>query len=160
MRSLGWADYLKIEMTNNRKTLVASYWMYVLLPLANQPTNAISYSRQTPPAVPGRPAPPPHRSKLPALGGTLTISIITAHAPPQTGSGPARSPKARVLAELQQRSKIGNAKISDEVEGLKFQVKWEPAKGALGVVIPVEEAMLASAELFVVSFLFFGGRCL
>ena len=80
------------------------------------------------------------------------------HAPRQAGSGPARSPKARVLAELQQRSKIGNAKLSDDVEGLKFQVKWEPAKGALGVVIPVEEAMLASAELSVVSFyLFWGG---
>jgi hypothetical protein len=29
MRSLGWADYLKVEMTNNRKTLVVSYWMSV-----------------------------------------------------------------------------------------------------------------------------------
>jgi hypothetical protein len=29
MRSLGWADYLKVEMTNNRKTLTASYWMFV-----------------------------------------------------------------------------------------------------------------------------------
>jgi mediator of RNA polymerase II transcription subunit 14 len=27
MRSLGWADYMKVEMTNNRKTLTASYWM-------------------------------------------------------------------------------------------------------------------------------------
>ena len=33
MRSLGWAEYLKIEMTNNRKTLIASYWMFVSLAL-------------------------------------------------------------------------------------------------------------------------------
>jgi mediator of RNA polymerase II transcription subunit 14 len=153
MRSLGWADYLKIEMTNNRKTLTASYWMSVFLCGVLFPAvqlTAHDYSRQTPPVIPGRPPPPPHRSKLPALGGTLTISIVTAHAPPRAGGGPARSPKARVLVELQQRSKIGGAKPSDEVEGLKFQVKWEPAKRALGTIIPQEESTVASAELFVV----------
>lgn len=31
MRSLGWADYLKVEMTNERKTLIVSYWVYVLV---------------------------------------------------------------------------------------------------------------------------------
>jgi mediator of RNA polymerase II transcription subunit 14 len=157
MCSLGWAEYLKIEMTNNRKTLTASYWMSVssaavafsLCQLTLQPLDC---SRQPPPVVPGRPAPPPHRSKLPALGGTLTISVISTHGPVQAGGGPARSPKARILAELQQKSKIGSGRPSDEVEGLKFQVRWEPAKGALGVVIPAEEATQASSELFVVSF--------
>ena len=28
MRSLGWADYLKVDMSNDRKTLTISYWMY------------------------------------------------------------------------------------------------------------------------------------
>lgn len=27
MRSLGWADYLTIEMTQNRKVMTVSYWM-------------------------------------------------------------------------------------------------------------------------------------
>lgn len=31
MRSLGWADYLKVDMTNDRKTLTISYWMYGML---------------------------------------------------------------------------------------------------------------------------------
>ena len=51
---------------------------------------------------------------------------------------PTRPQKARVLAELQQRSKLGNLKPSDEVEGLKFEVCWQPAKGALGVIISPE----------------------
>lgn len=29
MRSLGWADYLKVEMSNDRKTLTLTYWLYV-----------------------------------------------------------------------------------------------------------------------------------
>jgi len=90
------------------------------------------------------------------LGGTLTISIVPAHAPRQAGGGPARTPKARVLAELQQKSKIGNGKPSDEVEGLKFQIRWEPAKGALGAIIPAEQSTLVSAELLVVSLVVFG----
>ncbi|KAJ7690643.1 MED14-domain-containing protein [Mycena rosella] len=117
MRSLGWADYLSVNMSDNRKSFVASYWL----------------SRDSRPAIAantyGRP-----RTKLPLLGGTLTISIVEAKPLPQA-RGPARSPKARVLAELQQRSKLGTLRPSDEVEGLKFEVRWEPAKGALGAVI-------------------------
>lgn len=30
MRSLGWADYLTVQMDVNRKVLVASYWVYGL----------------------------------------------------------------------------------------------------------------------------------
>ncbi|KAJ7078861.1 mediator complex subunit MED14-domain-containing protein [Mycena belliarum] len=113
MRSLGWAEYLSVDMSDNRKAFVASYWL--------RPAIAASSM--------GRP-----RTKLPQLGGTLTISIVEAKPPPPT-RGPARSPKARVLAELQQRSKLGALRPSDEVEGLKFEVRWEPAKGALGAVI-------------------------
>ncbi len=28
LRSLGWADYLAVDMSNDRKTLTISYWMY------------------------------------------------------------------------------------------------------------------------------------
>jgi mediator of RNA polymerase II transcription subunit 14 len=105
-------------------------------------------SRQPPPTAPGR---APNRSKLPLLGGTLTISILQSFAPPQAGGGPARSPKARVLADLEQKSKFGNAKPSDEAEALKFQVRWEPTKGALSVIIPPEDAMLSEKDLFIVS---------
>ncbi|KAJ6602180.1 mediator complex subunit MED14-domain-containing protein [Mycena sp. CBHHK59/15] len=125
MRSLGWADYLSVIMSDNRKSLTASYWLR--------------------PAIPntyGRP-----RTKLPLLGGTLTISIVEAKAQAQT-RGPVRSPKARVLAELQQKSKLGGSRPSDEVEGLRFEVRWEPAKGALGAVISPE---IPEGFLFIVS---------
>ncbi|KAJ6497836.1 mediator complex subunit MED14-domain-containing protein [Mycena sanguinolenta] len=115
MRSLGWADYLSVNMSENRKSFTTSYWL--------RPAATNTY---------GRP-----RAKLPLLGGTLTISIVEAKHPSQT-RGPARSPKARVLAELQHRAKLGALRASDEVEGLKFEVRWEPAKGALGVVISPE----------------------
>ena len=108
------------------------------------------YSRQPPPTVPGRPQLPPNRNKLPLLGGTLTISIVEAPVSPQVGGGPARSHKARVLAELEQKAKLGSAKPSDQVEGLKFEIKWEPTKGAMGVVINPEDAMLTPEELFIV----------
>ncbi|KAJ7287402.1 mediator complex subunit MED14-domain-containing protein [Mycena rebaudengoi] len=115
MRSLGWAEYLSVKMSENRKSFTASYWL--------RPAAANTY---------GRP-----RTKLPLLGGTFTISIVEAKGSPQI-RGPARSPKARVLAELQQKSKLGNLRPSDEVEGLKFEVRWEPSKGALGTSISAE----------------------
>ena len=55
------------------------------------------------------------------------------------------------MAELQERSKIGEARPSDVVESLQFSVKWEPAKGALGVVIPPEFEVLMEGELMIVS---------
>ncbi|KAJ7647579.1 mediator complex subunit MED14-domain-containing protein [Roridomyces roridus] len=113
---LGWADYLSVTMSDNRKSFSASYW---LRPAVTANTF-------------GRP-----RSKLPLLGGTLTISIIEAKGK-HNARGPARSPKAHVLAELQQRAKLGASRPSDEVEGLKFEVVWEPAKGALGAVVTAE----------------------
>lgn len=56
-----------------------------------------------------------------------------------------------MLAKLQRKAKLGNAKPSDEVEGLRFEVKWEPEKGALGVMLPSEELMLPEDYLRVVS---------
>ncbi|KAJ7072524.1 mediator complex subunit MED14-domain-containing protein [Mycena amicta] len=112
MRSLGWADYLTVSMSDNRKSLTASYWI-----------------RPTPPTnAPTRP-----RTKIPPIGGTLTVSIVEAKHP--QSRGPVRPPKAHVLSELQQRAKIGHLRPSDEVESLKFQVLWEPAIGALGANI-------------------------
>jgi mediator of RNA polymerase II transcription subunit 14 len=51
---------------------------------------------------------------------------------------------------LEHKAKLGNAKPSDQVEGLKFEIKWEPIKGAMGVVIHPEDAILKPEELFVV----------
>lgn len=128
MRSLGWADYLKVEMLNNRKTLFVSYW---LRPSQN---------------IPGR---PPMRSRigLPPHGGTLTISIVESRATQQAGGGPARTPVARMLADLQKAAKSGESRPSDEVEGLKFDVVWEPMRGTLGVNINQEEAMAMVGHL-------------
>jgi mediator of RNA polymerase II transcription subunit 14 len=52
---------------------------------------------------------------------------------------------------LQQKTKLGGAKPSDEVEGLRFAVHWEPTKGALGVLIPLEQLVLSADVLQVVS---------
>lgn len=87
---------------------------------------------------------------LPPYGGTLTISILESRAAQQAGGGPARTPTARMLAELQQRAKLGDARPSEEVEGLKFDVRWEPMKRTLGVLINQEEAMAIMGVLQVV----------
>lgn len=55
-----------------------------------------------------------------------------------------------MLSELQLKAKLGSARPSDEVEGLKFEVKWEPMKGTLGVVIDQDESMDIIGELLVV----------
>lgn len=89
--------------------------------------------------------------KLPPYGGTLTISIVENRASSKIGSGPARSPAARTLSELQLKAKLGSARPSDEVEGLKFEVKWDPIQGALGVAIDQVESMTIVGELLVVS---------
>ncbi|KAF8447165.1 mediator complex subunit MED14-domain-containing protein [Boletus edulis BED1] len=133
MCSLGWGQYLKVELLNGNKTLSVSYWV-----------------RPTPTAVPGR-AQPPSRIKLPPHGGTLTVSIVENRASPKVGGGPARSPTARMLSELQLKAKLGSARPSDEVEGLKFEVKWEPMKGTLGAVIDQDESMAMIGELLVES---------
>lgn len=54
------------------------------------------------------------------------------------------------MAELQEKSKLDGARPSDEVEPLKFDVKWAPEKGALGVNISAEDAKLPSEELMIV----------
>jgi mediator of RNA polymerase II transcription subunit 14 len=66
-----------------------------------------------------------------------------------------------VVAELQARAKFGagagagaGKKASDEVEGLKFEVKWEATKGAFGVKVAEEDVRVEEGELSVVSFPF------
>ncbi|RDB24861.1 Mediator of RNA polymerase II transcription subunit 14 [Hypsizygus marmoreus] len=120
MRSLGWADYLTVQMSPDRKMMTVSYWI-----------------RSAPPQLQGR-----SRLKLPSLGGTVTISIVET-------SGPARTPKSRAFARIQHKSKFGNATPSDEVEGLRFQTRWEPAKGALGVNLPVTDSTIPDDALHV-----------
>ncbi|OAX41796.1 MED14-domain-containing protein [Rhizopogon vinicolor AM-OR11-026] len=126
MRSLGWADFLKVEMRDGRKTLAVSYWM-----------------RPPQPTISGL---PPNRVKPPPHGGTLTISIVE-----DIDKKAARSPMARMLAELQRSSKLGDMRPSDEVENLQFDVKWEPMKGVLAANIDAEEAISAVQELVVES---------
>ena len=88
------------------------------------------------------------RNKLPLLGGTLTISIVDSN--DSIRGGPFRSPKARVIAKIQRVSKLGNSRPSDEVEGFEFNVRWEPAQGALGVHLPAESLTLSRDALKVV----------
>lgn len=66
--------------------------------------------------------------------------------------GPARSPKSRMLARLQTKAKLIGSRASDEVEGLRFEVKWEPAQGALGVFVDPQELVMTGQELAIVSY--------
>ncbi|TFK44507.1 mediator complex subunit MED14-domain-containing protein [Crucibulum laeve] len=120
IRSLGWGEYLAIQMSKDRKTMTASYW---IRPPVLQPQN-----RQ--------------RFKIPLLGGTLTISIVESPAPPQAGPGPARSARARAMSRIQQKSKLGGGRPSDEVEGLKSSVRWQPEPNALGVLLQSEDVFM------------------
>ncbi|KAA1472975.1 MED14-domain-containing protein [Dentipellis sp. KUC8613] len=118
LRSLGWADYLTVEMSRDRKTLTVSYWI-----------------RKPPPRTNAR-------FKLPLLGGTLSIALVPS-------PGPRRSPRSRVLAELQERAKLPGRRPSDTVEGMSWNIEWAPAAGALGVKIAPEDAVLAPGEVVV-----------
>lgn len=55
-----------------------------------------------------------------------------------------------MLSELQFKAELGSAQPSDEVEGLKFEVKWEPMNGMVGIVIDQDESMEIIGELLVV----------
>ncbi|PCH43924.1 MED14-domain-containing protein [Wolfiporia cocos MD-104 SS10] len=131
LRSLGWAEYLQVERSNNRQTLTISYWI-----------------RKPPPTQQGRPQ-PAQRAKIPLLGGKIIVSIARAQTTPNNKSN--RSPKARMLAELQEKAKLDTGRPSDEVEPFKFDVKWEPEKGALGVIIPEEDSRMSPSTLAIES---------
>lgn len=118
MRFLGWKDYLAVNMSPNRKTLTALYW---------RPSIAV---------IPGRPW-----MKIPPQGGTLIVSIVEAK------TTTTRKPKQRVLAQLQERSKLGDAKPSDEVESLKIVVQWTPSKEVFGVTCLPADIVLSEDAL-------------
>ena len=107
--------------------------------------------------MPGR---PPPRTRLPPHGGTLTLSIVEARDSSKPGSrplggligGPARCANARILAEIQEKSKLQPGhRPSDDVESLKLEVKWEPSPGALGVTLTTEESKLPAELASIVS---------
>lgn len=56
-----------------------------------------------------------------------------------------------MLSELQLKAKLGSERPSDEIEGLKFEVKWDPIQGTLGVATDQDESMAIIGELLVVS---------
>ncbi|KAF5370780.1 hypothetical protein D9758_002136 [Tetrapyrgos nigripes] len=119
MRALGWGEYLTVNMTPNRKTLTVTYW--IRKPPAQQQSHNVN-------------AP-----KIPLMGGTLTVAIIETTAL-QRANG--RSFRSKTLAELQQISKLQSKRPSDTVEYLKFDIRWEPAQGALAIALPREETVL------------------
>lgn len=41
-------------------------------------------------------------------------------------------------------------RASDEIEGLRFEVKWEATKGALGIWVNPEDVQIKDSELVVV----------
>ncbi|KAI0743387.1 MED14-domain-containing protein [Daedaleopsis nitida] len=125
MRSLGWADYLTVQMTKNRQSFVVHYWMRKPSPRRRNPTQ--------------------QQKPLPLLGGKLSISIVQVKE--KTGRNAMRSPCARVLAELQSRSKLDTSRPSDEVEHMRFDVRWEPELGALGVIPAPEDMYMHPEEL-------------
>ncbi|TRM70306.1 mediator complex subunit MED14-domain-containing protein [Schizophyllum amplum] len=86
------------------------------------------------------------RNIVPTFGGTLVIAIVERQAPK---GGPARLPRARMLAEIQQKSKLGDLRPSDEVETLALEARWQPEPNALGVQIPEEHARIPPEELVV-----------
>jgi len=125
MRSLGWAEYLSVQMSPDRKTMKALYWTRPPVPM---PTGA-QRARYKP---------------VPLFGGTLTIAIESVKA------RSARSPEEIVLARIQQHVKLGNTRPSDEVEPLKLSASWEPSTGVLAVNIPPHELTLPAGTLTIV----------
>lgn len=109
------------------------------------------------PTQPSPPQPQPHsRSSSQAQSQSQSHSQAQSHsstASTSTGmSPPVRKPKARILMELQQRAKLGTkGRPSDEVEGVRFDVRWEPQNMTLAVPANLEDVQFADGELVVVS---------
>ncbi|KAF8909892.1 MED14-domain-containing protein [Mucidula mucida] len=129
MRSLGWAEYMRVQMTADRKQLTVSYWV-------RKPSAAAS----------NRPQQQQRQSRIPLLAGTVTIAIVQA----QSNGKPDRTPRNRILSEIQYKAKLANLRPSDEVEGLRFKVTWEPESNALGVHIP-QDALVMPQEILAVN---------
>ena len=113
--------------------------MSVPFPLAWLSSIFPSRSRQPP----ARPLPHAASLQLPLLGGTLRIEL-------RATPDPVRKSHARVLMELQDRSKLGGRRASDIVESMRSDVVWEPAPLALGIALTIEGVIPAHGELTVV----------
>ncbi|CAG7850975.1 SubName: Full=Related to RNA polymerase II mediator complex protein pmc1 {ECO:0000313/EMBL:CCA73688.1} [Serendipita indica DSM 11827] len=139
----GWKETLKVRVSANRRSLTVQYWV------------------REPPQVSRNPQIPMPKP-VPLSGGEVTISIVSSTDPidpqPQgpfppfgyptamtsatSSSAQAtrkrsnfRTPVDQFKAEMENRLKLKGAKASDEVEHYKFEVRWKPQQGALGVVI-------------------------
>ncbi|GJE97389.1 Med14 domain-containing protein [Phanerochaete sordida] len=183
MRSLGWGEYLKVEMSADRKTLTLTYWLrkppqqpqrgnVPKIPLFGGTLTISIIPTQPAPPIPNQPpsasARPSHSQPLPSQGTPISLR------PPQNQRDQAsqqqqqsalvadrryrRSPKDRVLVELQERAKLNVApkdqarrigKPSDETEGMVMHVAWAPQPGALGVNIKPEDMPIAPEELVI-----------
>lgn len=130
-------------MSNSRKTLTVSYWVYVL------PFSSFPIVTQGFPSLPAlvKQQSLAAKEKLPPHGGTLTISIVET---PLRDGRRAKDPKSRVLFGLQQRAKIGQKTPSDTIENLSFEIKWEIQKGVLAVPVPEDVVRSFPEPLFVV----------
>ena len=96
-------------------------------------------------------AAPLSKLQIPLVGGAVTISIVESHASVQAGGGPTRTAAARALAEFHRMAKLGYSRPSDEVESLKLEVKWEPARGVMGVNLQPPDLAVSPGELAIVS---------
>lgn len=80
----------------------------------------------------------------------MTIEIKAVNSAFITSNGPATSPKAQALADIQYKSKISAVRPSDEVEALAFHVTWEPFPRVFGLVVPPEQCVLSAEALAIV----------
>ena len=134
-------------------------------------------SRQSPPQrVPNQPQ---FRTKIPLLGGTISISIEprvstphrpsaqgnegSSYIPKDTSHPPGRSHKDRILHELGTASKLrrtygvaaSSKRPSDEVERLYLRVKWTPEATALGfITVPADWVVQYEIVSFLYDFLY------
>ncbi|KIY71148.1 MED14-domain-containing protein [Cylindrobasidium torrendii FP15055 ss-10] len=125
MRSLGWAEYLRVQLSADRKTLSVSYWM------RKPPPTNLSRAKQA------------ELARIPLLAGTLTVSIVES----DVDATARLSPRAKILAELQRKAKLGGQRPSEEVEGLSFRVTWDPEYRALGIDVHREDLSIAPEVL-------------
>lgn len=86
-------------------------------------------------------------ARIPLLAGTLTVSIVES----DTDATARLSPRAKILAELQRKAKLGGQRPSEEVEGLSFKVTWDPEYRALGIDVQREDLFVAPEVLTVVN---------
>jgi mediator of RNA polymerase II transcription subunit 14 len=77
--------------------------------------------------------------KIPSYGGTLIIEIVDSSRSREFPHKLSHSPPARVLSNLQVKSKLGNRTPSDHVEEMLFRVVWMPERDAFGVSASPED---------------------